>query len=126
MRLSFLKRQPSSSECGIRENNAFDPRTIAPPLALLIFGISGLSAASLFSAPANGQYIIITAPGSSLADTFSVVQAAQGGIIRAGRHSNMVIAASSSPDFAHAARRAGAWLVINPTRLSGCYGEPSS
>ncbi|MPT46979.1 MAG: hypothetical protein E2598_00980 [Sphingobium sp.] len=101
-------------------------RDVLPALFLLMIGIFGLAAATLFSVPTGPQYVVITAPGSSLAETISVIAHAQGGIVSTGRYSNIVVAASDRPDFVQSLRRAGAWLVVNPTQISGCYGKQSS
>lgn len=96
-----------------------------PAFCLLIIGIVGLSIAALSDAGANGRYIVIAAPGATLADTINLVRDADGRIVQAGRFRNIVIAGSDRPDFPTALRHAGAWLAIAAPGRAGCL-DPSS
>jgi len=96
-------------------------RDALPAIVLLAAGLSALVIANLWPLGDSRQYIVVTAPGSPLAHSFSVVAMAGGGVIEAGRFSNIVIAASTRPDFPQTLRKAGAWFVLSPGRLRGCF-----
>jgi hypothetical protein len=97
-------------------------RDFLPAGALLIVGLGVLAIATLSPSGRHGQYAVIAPPWYSLAQTISLVRAANGGIVDVGNPGNMVIAFSDKPDFVRALYRAGAWLVIDPMRLRGCLG----
>jgi hypothetical protein len=81
----------------------------------------GLALAGMTTQPNSGQYLVIASPGSNLADTINIVQAAGGGLIEKGRLSNIVIAGSTHADFASAVRRTGAWLAVAAPSRGGCF-----
>ena len=91
-----------------------------PAAGLLVVGLLGLAAAWLASGTDSGRYIVIAPPGSTLAQTISLVRAADGGLVGTGRLPNIVFAGSSRPDFPAALRRAGAWGVIATPASGGC------
>jgi hypothetical protein len=93
-------------------------------ICLLFVGIIGLSFASLSDIDADGRYIVLAAPGSTLAETVNLVRQADGRLVQAGRYPNIVIAGSDRPDFAAALRHAGAWLAIAAPARGGCL-DPS-
>ncbi|CAH1656884.1 MULTISPECIES: hypothetical protein [unclassified Chelatococcus] len=92
----------------------------APCAGLLAVGLIGLTVASLARSSENGQYVIIAAPWADLGQTIGVVAAADGGLLEIGGLSNVVIAASTRPDFPASARAAGAWFVFPSPRVAGC------
>ncbi len=96
-------------------------RNALPALLLLAVGLSGLVIASLWPSSDSRQYIVVTTPGSTLAQSFSVVAMAGGGVIEVGRFPNIIIAASTRSDFPQSLRKAGAWLILSPGRLRGCF-----
>lgn len=95
---------------------------LAPAAMLLLAGLIGLFIASLSGSGRNGQYLVITAPWSSLGTTIDLIGSAEGGLIETGRFQNIAIAHSSHADFAERAREAGAWLVSPAPRIAGCIG----
>lgn len=93
-----------------------------PAVVLLLAGLAGLGAAWMTTGATSGQYLVIAPPGSTLADTITMVRVADGGFVEAGRYRNIIIAGSSRPDFPVAMRRAGAWLVVATPQRGGCVG----
>ncbi|MFC3442812.1 hypothetical protein ACFOKF_16685 [Sphingobium rhizovicinum] len=92
-----------------------------PALLLLGVGLCGLGAASLLDGRQSGWYLVIAAPGSTLANTINLVSAADGRLVQKGRFSNIVIAGSTRPDFPAALRKAGAWLAVAAPSRGGCF-----
>ena len=97
-----------------------------PAALLLLAGLMGLGAASLLRGGVPGWYLVMTPPGSTLADTVNIVIAADGRLVQTGRFPNIVIAGSPRPDFPSALRRAGAWLAIPAPQVAGCLAPSSS
>lgn len=91
-----------------------------PAVLLALTGLGGLSFAWMTAGTDSGQYLVIAAPGSSLADTVNLVRAADGGLVGKGRFANIVIAGSVRADFPAAVRRAGAWLAVAAPAPGGC------
>ncbi|GEM_PF-624449 len=91
-----------------------------PAVLLLLGGLAGLGFASVAGASEKGRYVVITAPGTSLADTINMVSAADGRLIQPGRFSNIVIAGSGRPDFQAQLRKSGAWLAVAAPDDVGC------
>lgn len=96
-----------------------------PAGLLLVAGLIALLIASILDGRPDGAYLVIAPSGATLAETINLVRAADGRLVQAGRFPNMVVAGSDRPDFAAAARRAGAWLAIAAPYDSGCV-TPSS
>jgi hypothetical protein len=92
-----------------------------PASVLALSGVVGLALAGMTTLPTTGQYLVIASPGSSLADTINIVQAAGGRLVEQGRWSNIVIAGSARADFASAVRRTGAWLAVAAPSRGGCF-----
>ncbi len=95
-------------------------RDALPAATLLLIGLIGLIAATLTGAPRNGQYLVISAPWSTPAQTINLVRSADGTLIESGRFANIAIAGSADGDFAQHASQAGAWLVLPSPLKSGC------
>ena len=99
-------------------------RSLCPAVLLLTTGLFGLAIASLLQGSTSGWYLVVAAPGSSLADTINLVRAADGRLVQRGAFSNIVIAGSNRRDFPAALRHAGAWLAIAAPTGVGCT-DPS-
>ncbi len=99
-------------------------RSLCPAVLLLTTGLFGLTIASLLQGSTSGWYLVVAAPGSSLADTINLVRAADGRLVQRGAFSNIVIAGSNRRDFPAALRHAGAWLAIAAPAGVGCM-DPS-
>jgi hypothetical protein len=91
-----------------------------PAAALLVVGLVGLAAGSLASAQDSGQYLVVAAPGSTLAETIALVRKAGGGFAATGYFSNVIVAGSTDAGFEVATRKAGAWLALPISPLAGC------
>lgn len=100
---------------------AFRVRDLLPAIMLLLAGLAGLLAASVWPANAKGRYVVLAAPWSRSAETLNLVTAAHGRLIQAGRFSNIMIVASEDADFPDMLRQNGAWLVIASPRGGGCF-----
>ncbi|PNU06889.1 hypothetical protein A8V01_00385 [Novosphingobium guangzhouense] len=95
-----------------------------PAAALLIAVLLALTAGWLLSGTKSGQYLIVTAPSSSLVDSVNLVTGHGGRLAATGALPNVLIAGSSHADFAASMRRAGAWLAVSVPPIAGC-GIPS-
>jgi len=70
---------------------------------------------------AGDQVAVIFAPGTSLTEVVGRIAGADGAVLRAGAFSNIVVAVGSTPDFVDRVKRRGAWLVVDPQGLGGCF-----
>lgn len=98
---------------------------VLPAGALLVVGLLALQFATFSTAPANGQYLVIAPPGSSVGDTINIIGDARGGLREFTRFSNVVVASSSTPNFAEKLHEAGAWLVLPSPARTGCFTNSS-
>lgn len=96
-------------------------RDLVPAAGMLVAGLLALLVAFLFSAEDRGQYVVVASPWATPGETVRKITAAGGGLMDMGGFSNIVLAASTDPDFAPAMRADGAWLVIPLPRLTGCF-----
>lgn len=92
-------------------------------MLMLIAGLAGLATASLLRGDAKDQFLVVAAPWASSAEAVAILAESDGALLEAGGFENIVIAASTSPDFPSSARKAGAWLVLPAPRQSGCLSE---
>lgn len=91
------------------------------PAALLLFGgLLALSASWLLSGPQSGQYLVITAPTSTLPQSIDLITRGGGRIAATSGFSNVVIAGAPSTEFTASLRRSGAWLAVPVPALAGC------
>lgn len=98
-------------------------RDLVPATALLVIGLTALLIACLFRAEDRGQYMLVFAPWSEPATNIRRISAAGGGLMGVGAFSNVIVAASSAPDFTSSIRKAGAWLAIPAPGLAGCFAS---
>lgn len=85
-------------------------------LVMLMF----VSLATLFSDPAEGQFLVIGSPFDTGNDGFMRILGADGMPIARGGFDNIMVAASERSDFSAALRAAGAWAVLPVPRFLGC------
>lgn len=97
----------------------------APAVALLIVSTIGVFVAALSPSGDHGQYAVVAPPWYGFAQTIGLIDAAGGDIVEFGDLTNIVIVHSSNPRFVRALYHAGAWLVIDPVGLRGCFGFES-
>jgi hypothetical protein len=97
--------------------------TALPVFVLLLFSLFGPLAVGLMPRDGQTQFAIVAAPWKGAGEMVALVAAADGAILDAGGLPNVIFARSDSPDFAAAAYRAGAWLVLDPVLLRGCLGS---
>lgn len=109
----------------VRGNGRFN-RDILPAAGLLVAGLVGLLIASLSNSDSRGQYVVVMAPWSNEAGTVDRISSAGGGFLQLGGFANIIIAASSEPDFASRMRAAGSWLVFPFPGIAGCFTPPST
>lgn len=100
-------------------------RDFLPAAGLLAAGLVGLTASWLLSGTQSGQYLVVTAPTSTLVDSVNLVTHTGGRLAATSSLPNVVIAGSSQADFAASMRKAGAWLAVSVPAVAGC-GAPSS
>ncbi|WP_232493298.1 hypothetical protein [Novosphingobium kaempferiae] len=96
-----------------------------PAAALLLAGLVGLSIAWLLSGQPSGQYLVLTSPTASFAQTVNLVRRAGGTIAGTSALPNVLIAGAPRADFAATLHKAGAWLIVPLPPLAGC-GDPTS
>lgn len=94
----------------------------APAAALLMVSAVGVFVAALSPSGDHGQYAVVAPPWYNFAQTAGLIGAAGGDIVEFGNLANIVIVHSIDPRFVQALYRAGAWLVIDPVGLRGCFG----
>ena len=102
---------------------------ILPAIVLLVAGIFGIAAVTLWVASVPGQYLVITRPGLGQADVLDLVYRANGGVLGFGGLSNIAIVASDDPAFKQTVIAGGALFVLPSPRLLGCFspvGKASS
>lgn len=95
-------------------------RDFLPAAALLVGGLALLLGAVLMPTGRGGRYAVVAPLGFTLAQKVSLVQHAQGVIAEMRADQHIVIAHSDDPEFVDKLYDAGAWLVIDPLRVSGC------
>lgn len=100
-------------------------RDFLPAAGLLAAGLMGLTASWMLSGTQSGQYLVVTAPSSSLVDSVNLVTRTGGRLAATSSLPNVVIAGSSQTHFAASLRKAGAWLAVSVPAVAGC-GAPSS
>jgi hypothetical protein len=93
-----------------------------PASALLFAGSISIAVAMLSPSPSLRQYAVIAPPWYDSAQTVRLVAAAGGNFVDLGGLGNIIIAHSEKPEFVQALYNAGAWLVVNPGSLRGCWG----
>jgi len=72
---------------------------------------------------AGDQVAVIFGPGTGLAEAISQIGRAEGTVVRVGAFSNIVVAVGSAPDLIDRVKEKGAWLVVDPRGLGGCFIE---
>lgn len=95
-------------------------RDYLPAFALLMLGLSALVFARLAPSGDDGRYAIVVPPWQSLASAINQVQQANGQVLSIQANRSIVIAVSERRTFVDDLYAAGAVLVINPFRSSGC------
>lgn len=96
-----------------------------PATALLFCGLAALAVSWLLSGAASGQYLVMTRPGFTLAQSIDLVTTDRGRVAATTRFENVVIAGSDDAHFTASMRMAGAWLAIPVPAVAGC-GNSSS
>jgi hypothetical protein len=94
----------------------------APAIALLIVSTVGIFVAAFSPSGDHGQYAVVAPPWYGFAQTIGLIDAAGGDIVEFGDLTNIAIVHSANPGFVRALYHAGAWLVIDPLGLRGCFG----
>ena len=112
-----------ADSCGHGDQAGSRISTWLAPLALLVVSLLGALAIGLAPRPGQAQFAVIGAPWAGLEGMVALVAIAEGAVVDAGSLPNVIFAQSDSPDFAAAAYRAGAWLVLDPVLLRGCLGS---
>jgi len=95
---------------------------LLPTAALLLVSLFGALATGMVPRNGQTQFAVIAAPSAGLAEMTGLVATAGGSILDAGSLSNVIFARSDSPTFGSDLYRAGAWLVLDPALLRGCFG----
>ena len=93
-----------------------------PALALALISAFALGALQMRpSDRAVDQVAIVFAPGTSLTEAVGRIARADGAVLRAGAFPNIVVAVGTTPDFVRRVKKRGAWLVVDPRGLGGCF-----
>lgn len=89
---------------------------VLPPAMLSI----ALPIQLLTSPQAGRPVLVIAAPWSTPAETAAVVAGAGGALLRGTPLPWMAVAMSDDAGFAARLRRAGAWIILDASRMPGC------
>lgn len=127
-----ISRDPTSEagsqHVALRVESRARPRSkpgLLPTIVLAIFAFFGVSALETFSIDPNRPAAILFPDTVSRDEALAALVAAGGLPIRPGRSSLtdgvVWIAAAGTPDFFDKVRSHGAWAVINPFALGGCF-----
>jgi hypothetical protein len=106
--------------------NGHEWRDLLPAAALLIVSTAAIVATALSPSGDRGQYAVVAPPWYTIGQTVELIVAAGGDLIDFGDLTNVVIVHSDRPAFVWALYRAGAWLVIDPVGVRGCFGFEQS
>lgn len=112
-----------SAEYGTRLANKSTYRIVLASLFLVF--TANLVAHAVASGP-EAEYAVIVAPHAPASHAAMVVAAADGLIVRSGPVDWLVIArpAGDPLNFGEKLRDAGAWLLLNPLAVAGCFPRP--
>lgn len=82
----------------------------------------------LVAAPSDARngVAVVFAPWVGEAQAMSLVAESGGALVRTGAFSFITVAIPKAPDFAARVRSAGAWILLDPQFLDGCFSLPSS
>ena len=86
-------------------------------LATLVFPLLLVAAPS----DARNGVAVVFAPWVGEAQAMSLVAESGGALVRTGAFSFITVAIPKAPDFAARVRSAGAWLLLDPQFLDGCF-----
>ena len=102
----------------VREN--IDWKALGLTLVLAVLLCAVLAFVTLLKDGVAGHYVVVAPPWTDAIETAAVVSAAQGDMVAMGGFDNVMIAASDDPEFASAAKAAGAWAVFAAPSVLGC------
>jgi hypothetical protein len=91
-------------------------------LATLVFPLLLVAAPS----DARNGVAVVFAPWVGEAQAMSLVAESGGALVRTGAFSFITVAIPKAPDFAARVRSAGAWILLDPQFLDGCFSSPPS
>lgn len=93
-----------------------------PALALALISAVALGALQMRPSDRTGdQVAVVFAPGTGLTEAIGRIARADGAVLRAGAFSNIVVAVGTTPGFVDRVKKRGAWLVVDPRGLGGCF-----
>jgi hypothetical protein len=95
-------------------------RHFLPALVLLFVSVGGFGLLSALPRKNERQLAVLFPPRVTIETAASLVASAGGDLVDSSRFSNLVIATSDRPGFAHALYKVGAWLVMDPVVARGC------
>jgi hypothetical protein len=96
----------------------------SPALLLLLASALGIGWIGL--RPAVGAPVAaIFPPWWNAERVFAAAASAGGAIVREGAWPSILVVSAADGDLPHRLREAGAWLLVNPTALDGCFKERS-
>jgi hypothetical protein len=101
-------------------------RWIAWLPALLLLLASALGSAWLELRPTatvGAPVAAIFPPWWNAERSFTAAASAGGAIVRTGTWSNILVVTAADGGLFNRLRAAGAWLLVNPTALDGCFKE---
>ncbi len=75
---------------------------------------------------ANEGVAVVFSPWVDEAEAMTRIAENGGAIVRKGAFSFIAVALPKSPDFARRIRSAGAWLLLDPQFLDGCFTPDAS
>ena len=95
-------------------------------LACLCFLFAANVVAHAVTPGPDAEYAVVVSPHAPASAAAMAVAAADGLIVRSGPVDWLVIArpAGESSDFGAKLRNAGAWFLLNPMVVAGCFSRP--
>ena len=105
-----------------------DSRCSSWSAALLLLAASALGTAWLGLRPpatVDAPVAAIFPPWWDAQRAFAAAASAGGAVVRKGAWSNILVVTAGDGDLPGRLRTAGAWLLVNPTALGGCFKETS-
>ena len=103
--------------------NETSVRAFLPAGVLFLLGLIGLGVLSLRPYEGDGAVVALFPPWWETTDAFmAAIGADVGHVVASGRWPSMVLIPADGIDPRPRLREAGAWLLLEPTGLAGCFG----
>jgi hypothetical protein len=98
-------------------------------LMLMAFAATSMALPVLMLSPSSAEsdgVAVVFAPWVEEGQAMRRISESGGAIVRTGALSFIAVAVAREPEFAARVRAAGAWLLLDPRLLEGCFTSPVS